>query len=192
METLSKQKEVKSDVLSPPSTTVHENVSAACVSKQGFANMWTCIMCNMCSVFQAGEFISYPVTVSSRQHFLDEDRGAVGPVGASSYGDAQTAGSRHWNELNHSFPWMTENTQTQKHISLWRKEKGLYFCEWRRSQVHRTHWVQVFLPVVHINLYQASMALLSYFCTVTDRVKVINHPILLLLLSLIYLYWCIC
>lgn len=39
--------------------------------------------------------VSYPVTVSSRQHLLDEDCGTIGLVGTTSDGDTQTAGSRH-------------------------------------------------------------------------------------------------
>lgn len=57
------------------------------------------------------------MTVSSRQHLLDEDGGPIGPVGASPDGDAQTAGSRHRNELNHSFTWMAENTVTPPRTS---------------------------------------------------------------------------
>lgn len=47
--------------------------------------------------------LTHPVTVPSRQNLLDEDGGAVGPVGAPPDGDAQAAGSSHRDELDDSF-----------------------------------------------------------------------------------------
>ena len=80
------------------------------------------------------------MTVSSGQDLLDEDRGAVGPGGAAPDGDAQTAGPRHWNELNDSFTRMTEDTETHEHNDLWRKDDGehrrrLLLCIYR-PQLH--------------------------------------------------------
>lgn len=54
------------------------------------------------------QWVAHPVTVSSRQHLLDEDGRAIRPVGSSSDGDAQATGSCHWDELDDSFTWMTK------------------------------------------------------------------------------------
>lgn len=116
-------------------TTVELNGSGFCCSYTGVKlfdvpdsdslspQVYQCLMCKYGSIIKlsfqvfAQHFyglMSYPVAVSTGQHFLDEDCRAIGPVGASSNCDAQTARPCHRDELNDSFTWMTETCKKDK------------------------------------------------------------------------------